>query len=339
MKALIWTGINELAYRNVADPAPAEDEVIVRVSHVGICGTDLHIWRGEHPRATPPLVMGHEFSGTVEALGPGVTDAAVGDPVAVYPVIGCRDCRLCNSGREHLCGRLGLLGIDRHGAMAERVAVPSRRLHKVPKDMDLRFAALIEPIAIGVHTLSRAGLRPGSTAAVIGAGPIGLSVALMARQSGAKQVLISDISEYRLNVARQLGFVAVHAQEQSLKDAVLDATGGEGADVVFEATGIPPAAEGMLDLAAIGGTLVIVGVFPHPIPIDLRTVSFSELTLVGIRHYTPAEFDKAVALIASGALDVEPLISDVYPLEQAVEAFERTAAGKDSVKILIRTEN
>lgn len=348
MKALVWTAVNQLEIQHVADPAPAEDEVIVRVSHVGICGSDLHIWHGEHPRATPPLIMGHEFSGMVESLGPGVSGVEVGEPVVVYPVIGCGDCRLCNSGREHLCGKLGLIGIDRNGGMAERVAVPARRLHKVPDDMDLKLAALIEPIAIGVHTLGRAlrargrsgpeaDLQAGGAVAIVGAGPIGLSVALMARHAGAKRVLVSDISDYRLNVADELGFTAIHAVNQSFKDAVMDATDGEGADYVFEATGIPPAAEGMLDLAAIGGTVVIVGIFPTPIPIHLRAIAFSELTMVGTRHYTPAEFDKAVELIAARAINVEPLISDVYPLKKGAAAFERAAAGTDSVKILIRT--
>ena len=335
MKALVWTAVNQLEIQDIERPKATEDEVLLRVSHVGICGTDLHIWRGEHPRAKPPLVMGHEFSAVVEDAG-NSSHFKRGDGVSVYPVIGCGKCDLCNTGREFICGSLGLIGIDRNGGMGELVAVPERKLHRLPEGMDMAQAALIEPVAVGHHVMARCGFKAGITAAIVGAGPIGASVALVAKACSASHVLVSDVSDFRLGVVRELGFTAVNAKTESLLDAVNDVTNGRGAEFVFEATGIPAAAEGMQSLVAIGGTLTIVGVFSQPIPLDLRDILFREILVVGTRHYTPQEFDRAIALVASGRIDFSPLITDVYPLDRAVEAFERTGKGTDTEKVLIR---
>ena len=222
--------------------------------------------------------------------------------------------------------------------MAEYVAIPARRLHKLPPDIDMAQAALIEPLAVGVHTMNLCRMRKGATAVVIGAGPIGSCLALCAREAGAGRVIISDVSDYRLGVARELGLEAVNARERDLGEVVREATGGRGAEFVFEATGIPAAAEGMTGLVAIAGTLVIVGIFPHPLPVDLRDVAFRELTILGIRMYRPEEFDQAVEMVGSGRIDVSPLITDIFPLQRGIEAFERTAEGGDNMKILIRAE-
>jgi (R,R)-butanediol dehydrogenase / meso-butanediol dehydrogenase / diacetyl reductase len=336
MKAIVWTAVNQLEIQNVAQPRPGAGEALLRVSHVGICGTDLHIWHGEHPRAKPPLIMGHELSATIAALGAGVSGWAAGDPVVVYPVIGCGQCKVCRMHGEHICGKLGLYGIDWPGAMAEYVVVQARRLHRLPQNLDLAQAALVEPIAVGLHTMKVAGFHGGDVVAVVGAGPIGIAVALCAREAGAGQVFISDVSDFRLNIARQLGFQAISATSDSLSEAVRAATGGDGAEFVFECTGIPAAAKQMLDPVAIAGTLVAVGIFPGAIPVDLRAIAFRELKLVGIRMYTPADFDRAIELVSSGRLDVRPLISDIYPLDRGIEAFRRTAAGTDNIKILIK---
>ena len=338
MKALVWTGIDRLEIRDVPTPSPAEGEVLLAVSHVGICGSDLHIRHGDHPRAKTPLIMGHELSGTVAEVGLGVTDWQPGDRAILYPVIGCGECAVCRRHGEHICGSLGLYGIDWPGGMAEAVAVQARKLHRLPDDADLAHAALIEPIAVGLHAVAISHFTSGATAAVIGAGPIGAAVGLCAMEAGSKQVFISDISPYRLDVARQLGLTPVDARSRNLVEVVRDATGGEGAEFLFEATGIPRAAENMLASAAIAGTVVAVGIFPGAIPVDLRDVAFRELTLVGVRMYTPAEFDRAIELVCGGRIDPAPMISDVYPLARGVEAFDRTIAGTDSIKVLIRAD-
>ena len=336
MQALVWSGKDQLEVRDVPEPEPGEGEALVRVSHVGICGTDLHIWHGTHPRAKPPLIMGHEFSGAIEALGPGVEGFRVGDPVAPYPVLECGQCDLCAAGDGHLCGSLGLIGIDRDGAMASLVAVPARKLHRVPGHVDLKLAALMEPAAVGVHSTGKSRVHEAKTVALIGAGPIGLSVAIAARARGAGEIFVADVTDYRCRVARELGFHAVNVARDSLLDAVLDATEGKGADVVFECTGIVQAAKGLTKLPRIGGQIVIVGIFGELCPVDLRDVSFKELDVIGVRHYYPAEFDEAIRLVARGKLDVAPLISDVYPISQGKAAFERLQAGQDAIKVLLK---
>ena len=346
MRALVWTAKDRIEVRDVPTPRPARGEVLLKVSHVGICGTDIHIRHGQHPRAKPPLIMGHELSATVAEVGEGVSGWPVGDAAVLYPVLGCRRCDVCRTRGEHICGALGLYGIDWDGGMAEYVRVEARRLHRLPPGADMAHAALIEPVAVGLHAVALAGLGAGcpppaggpsgAAVAVIGAGPIGACVALCARQAGARQVFVSDISPYRLSIVERLGFRPVDASREDLAAVVRGATGGCGADFVFEATGIPKAAERMLAPVAIAGTLVVVGIFPGAIPVDLRDVAFRELRLVGIRMYTPAEFDRAICLVASGEINVAPLITDVYPLDRAVEAFDRTEAGTDNIKILIR---
>jgi len=338
MQALVWTGKDQLEVQDVPEPSPQADEVLVRVSHVGICGTDLHIWHGMHPRATPPLIMGHEFSGVIEAVGPGVEGYSAGDAVAAYPVIECGSCDLCTAGDGHLCGSLGLIGIDQDGAMTLLVRVPVPKLHRVPEGTDLKLAALIEPAAVGVHSTGKSRVHEAKTVALIGAGPIGLAVAIVARARGAQEIFVGDVTDYRVGVARDLGFHGVNVAKESLLDAVLAATDGKGADVVFECTGIVPAAQGLTKLPRIGGQIVIVGIFSELCPVDLRDVSFKELDVVGVRHYYPEEFDEAIRLVAEGELNVEPLITDVYPIERGKEAFERLQAGQDAIKVLIRPD-
>ena len=336
MKALLWTGVDTLEVKDIDRPTPGADEVLVRVSHVGVCGTDLHILHGEHPRAKAPLVLGHEFSGVIEQANPSAPEFARGDAVAVYPVIGCKRCPICQAYGEFLCKDLGLLGIDWNGGMAEFVKVPVDRLHKLPEGADLARAAVVEPLSVAVHTMKRSGIEPGATVAVIGAGPIGVCHALAAKHWGAKEVLVSDVSEFRLDVIRQIGCRPVHAVRESLHDAVMEATDGRGADYVFEATGILKAAEGLMELPRIRGMVVVVGAFPGLVPVNLHTVLFNELTVISSRTYTPEEFHEAMELIASGRIDVGPLITAVYPLDQGAEAFERFGAGADTEKVLIK---
>jgi len=338
MKAIVWTAVNELKFQEMPRPAPQPGEAMVRVSHAGICGSDLHIWHGEHPRARPPLVLGHEFCGWVEEPAGEGSDFEKGEAVVVYPVIGCGDCELCHTGREYICGRLGLIGIDRDGGMAEYVSVPVEKLHRLPENLDPALGALVEPVAVGVHVLGRGGSVRDETVAIVGAGPIGLSVGLSAMNNGAARVLVSDVSAFRLQGAESLGFAAVNVRERSFEKAVLEATQGQGAACVFEATGIPDAAKNVEKLAAIGGRIVIVGIFPKPVPVDLRDISFRELVLIGTRHYTPREFDEAIRIAASGRFPLEALITDIYPLEKGIKAFDRTASGTDNIKVLVRVQ-
>ncbi|MDQ3870597.1 MAG: alcohol dehydrogenase catalytic domain-containing protein [Chloroflexota bacterium] len=343
MLAAVFQGEGRIGIERVSPPQVPAGWALVAVSHVGICGTDLAILAGQHPRATPPLIMGHEVSGRlvegVEQPGPGhasgETRIEAGGAVAVEPLVTCGACSACRSGNAHVCSTLRLFGIDFPGGMAELVAVPADRVHRLPEPVALDTGALVEPLAVAVHAVRLSAFRPGDTVAVLGGGPVGLLTAHVLRESGARLVIVSEANAYRLRVAGELGFSALDASDRPVEH-ILDLTAGEGAAVVFDAAGHPDVAAQLAAVCRIRGQLVLVGIYKKPTPLDLQAVAFKELALVGSRVYTSNDFAFARDLAASGRIDLRPLISHVLPLERAGEGFEILAAGGDALKVLFR---
>lgn len=321
MAAFVWRG-DDVAVEDVPRPEPDPGWALVDVAFVGICGTDLHICAGEHPRARAPLILGHEFVGTLES----------GQPVAVEPLLNCGECTPCRTGRAHVCERLRLIGIDVPGGAAEQVAVPVDRLIPLPGDLSLRRAALVEPLSVAVHAVRRAGLRLGDAVMVAGAGPIGLAVAACARLAGAGVVYVSEPAGPRRRVAEALGFTVLDSGEpgQDLRER----TGGEGAAVVFDSAGHPAVAADVAGWTATSGRIVFVGIYGRPTALDLQDVAFRELSTVGCRVYTRHDMQTAVTLIADGRFDPEPLITSSVPLADAPLALQKMRAG-DELKVLI----
>ena len=291
-------------------------------AYVGLCGSDLHICRGEHPRARPGLVIGHEVVGRL-AGGPG--DLASGTAVFVNPLLACGTCPACVRGLSHVCEHLRLIGIDVNGGAAELLAAPAANLVPLPPSLELRHAALIEPLAVAVHALRRGELRPGERVHVLGAGPIGLLVASCAHLAGAAPVTVSEPVASRAEGAAALGFRVVD-----------DGTGQHTADVVFDCTGHPSVSPGVLGWAATGGTVVAVGIYPGVVGVNLQELSFRELKMTGTRVYTPDDVNAAIKLIADGAADFSRLVTDVLALHQGGEAIARLQAGRD-LKVLIKS--
>jgi (R,R)-butanediol dehydrogenase / meso-butanediol dehydrogenase / diacetyl reductase len=290
---------------------PGPGEVRLDVAFCGVCGTDVHIAHGamDH-RVRAPQVIGHEMSGTVAELGEGVEGFAVGEPVVVRP-LDARGEVPADRGLSHISRNLKFLGIDTPGAFQSSWTVPAFTLHRLPAGVDLRLAALTEPLAVACHDVRRAELAPGQTAVVLGGGPIGLLVALVARHTDAR-VLVSEVNESRAALARSLELdvttpADVHARVRELTD---DA----GADVVFEVSGAAPAVESMTELAALRGRIVIVAIHPQPQPVKLFDFFWKELELRGARVYEPQDYEHAIELLASGELPLEQLITRVEPL-------------------------
>jgi threonine dehydrogenase-like Zn-dependent dehydrogenase len=294
----------------------------------------MSIRAGKHPRAKPPLVLGHEVSGTLAALGdptPG-TGLTEGDAVTVNPLISCGECWACRHGHRHVCYRLGLYGIDQPGGMAEYFRVPAQSVHRLPDGVPADKAALCEPLAVGFHAVAVGRPDPADRVLVMGAGPIGLVTALALRRAGVAQILVTDLCRYRLDLARRLGFAVCDVSRQPLALRVETWTDGEGADAVYEATGHASAIRELGEVARVRATIVIVSVHKDPPPVDLRAVNFKELRLLGSRCYRNHEFSAAVEALP--AVPVELLVSHRLPLEEGPCGFQAMLDPEVSCKVL-----
>ena len=332
MKAAVWTATDQVQVSELPMPEVPAGWALVKVAYNGICGTDLAILHGRHPRASAPLIMGHEISGWVERAG--ATGPGAGTLVVVEPLITCGECRSCKNGLTHVCRNLGLYGIDSPGGMAQYVALPPEVLHAVPAGVDPRTATLAEPLAVAVHAVGLSELQPGCTVAVYGAGPIGILTALVARHAGAGAVVITEPSLYRREVAEQLGFIVVPAGS-SMAATLEPRTDGEGADVTFDSAAHPSVAAELTAVTRVRGRIVVVGVYKQPAALDLQSVCFKELTIAGVRVYTSRDVSTAIELIASGALGLERFPTRSFDLADASAAFDAAASGQECLKVLV----
>lgn len=332
MKAAVWTATDEVTVTSIAMPEVPEGWALVKVAYNGICGTDLSILHGKHPRAQAPLVMGHELSGWVERAG--ATGPAEGALVIAEPLISCGECKACRDGHSHVCRRLGLYGIDTAGGMAQYVALPPEVLHEVPAGVDPRTAALAEPLAVAVHAVALSGMEKGDTVAVYGAGPIGILTALVARHEGAAQVVITEPSAWRREVAEGLGFTVV-PEGSTMAEVLAPLTDGEGADTTFDSAAHPSVAAELTAITRVLGRIVVVGVYKQPTPIDLRDICFKEQSVVGVRVYTSADVTRAIELIASGDLGLDRFPTKAFSLEDVSAAFDAATSGQDCLKVLL----
>ncbi|MFB3903789.1 MAG: zinc-binding dehydrogenase [Acidobacteriota bacterium] len=334
MEALVWLGTEQLELRDLPVPEPAAGEAIVRVRYTGICGTDLHIFHGKHPRAKPPLVMGHEFCGHIARPGAGREDLREGDFVVGEPLISCGVCDACVRGYRHVCQKLGLYGIDRDGAFAEYLRIPAAKLLRVPCALTPEKTALVEPAAVAVHALRLSAIRSGDTVCVLGAGPMGLLTALVARDSGAQRVLICEREPMRIGLARDFGLEAINVDEVDPMEAIMEATSGRGADVVFEAAGSASSSLLAPKACRVRGQIVLIAMPKSPVPMDLVTITFRELALVGVRVYEPYDFERAMSFLAGSDLDFNALLSRPFPLKDGPTAFAEAGRGGAVMRVL-----
>ncbi|WP_380173954.1 zinc-binding dehydrogenase [Kineococcus sp. DHX-1] len=314
--------------------APGAGEVEIAPSFTGICGTDLHIAAGHmDARVSTPAVIGHETVGTVSALGEGVSGWSVGDLVTVVPLRPDFTCATCRNGFSHVCDHLDFLGIDSPGALAEHWVVPEHTLVRVPDGTDPRDAALLEPTSVAVHDVRRSRLQAGEFAAVVGGGPVGLLIALVARRTGA-EVVLSEPDATRRDLAAKLGLEVVDPVTQDLSALTRERSGGAGAAVAFEVSGSAPGLTAAIGALAVRGRLCLVGIHAAPREIDLHPFFWRELELLGARLYERGDVEEAVRLVAAGELPVADLVSHVLPLSRVDEAFAALAEG-GAVKVLV----
>ena len=331
MKSIIYSGAQDVRVEEKSLPEIAAGEVLIKVAYVGVCGSDMNIYQGVHPRAKAPLVMGHEFSGTIVAGHPTL---AAGTPVTVYPLLSCGHCEPCLNGYAHVCNTLKLIGIDCDGAMAEYVKVPVDKVMELPKTLSLKLGAFLEPLAVGVHAVRRSGYRPGDRAVVFGAGPIGLCVASCLKYFGA-QVIVIEANPYRLGVAKKLGCTTIDAANESITDKVREYTKGINADFAFDCAAHPSVQTHLMDVLKVQGTAVVVGSYKKPPEVDLLKVEFKELSMIGIRVYERRDFEIATEMLQSGAVDFDLMLSESSP-DAAPEVFQGLLKGGDTIKMLFK---
>ncbi|MEM7718105.1 MAG: alcohol dehydrogenase catalytic domain-containing protein [Pseudomonadota bacterium] len=317
-------------------PPPGPGEASVRVAFCGICGTDMHVYHGNmDARVGLNRVIGHEMSGTVSAIGADVTNVAVGQKVVVRPLDHCGACPACDAGHQHICHKLKFLGLDTDGAMQEIWTIPAHTLHILPDEIDMAHAALIEPVAVACHDVRLSDLKPGEDVVVIGGGPIGILVAMVARDAGGK-VVVSEVNPNRLAIAQKLGFDTVNPAEQDLAAEINARTGDKGADVVFEVSGTQPGVDAMTAVAATRARIVMVAIHAQKPQIDLFQFFWRELKLIGARVYEPTDYEKAIGIITSGGVDADTVITDIAPLSDIQTAFEALDRSPIALKSLIK---
>ena len=335
MQAVFFEGNRTFRVGESVAVEPGAGQVQIRVSFCGICGTDLHLFHGAMAhRLTLPHVMGHEMSGTIASVGSGVADWRAGDRVTVRPLDPCGHCPACVAGHSHICHNLKFIGIDTPGALQGIWTVPAHTLHRLPDTLGLREGAMVEPVAVACHDVRMSDLRDGEFAAVIGGGPIGILVALVAQARGAR-VVLAEVNQFRVELARDLGLDAVNPLETDLPQLVSDRTGGAGADVVFEVSGSQAGADTMTKLPRTRGRIVVVAIYAEPLKVDLFRFFWRELKLSGARVYEAEDFELAIELAAAGRLPLTKLITDVLPLNRLEDAMHRMEGGGDCMKILV----
>jgi len=318
-------------------PTAAPGEVVVNVAYAGICGSDMHIIHGDNAFVRFPRITGHEFAGVISAVGEGVDPARIGERVCIDPVVNCGQCYPCRIGRPNVCSAMQVIGVHRNGGFAEQVNVPASNAHRLPDDLDLDAAALVEPYSIAANVLSRMEPQPGDRLLIIGAGVIGLTLLQIARAIGLEEIIVTDILEERLTAARELGAGhTVNGCSEDLEQAVLTATHGEGIPLIADAACIPAMLPAMLRMACPAGRIGLLGFSPTPSDLIQLEVIKKELTLVGSR-LNNRKFPEVIEHIAAGRLDPKALISHRVALTEMPGAIDLLENHPEQArKVLVR---
>lgn len=336
MKALLYTQPYAFEYTDVPDPIVGDDDVLVRVKACGICGSDVAGHTGKTGRRLPPLIMGHEAAGVVERVGRKIANFSPGDRICFDSTVYCNQCPACKQGLFNRCVKRQVLGVSvpefkRDGAFAEFLAVPNWICAKLPDHMSFVQAALLEPASIGVHAAGRVPITSSDTVVVLGAGTIGLFILQAAKLRGAKTVVACDLNDFRLGLAGQVGAdLCINSGKTDLKQEILRRTDARGADVVFEAIGFGETFRQAVSLARTGGHVVAVGNLQKEVEFNLQELVSRELTFTG-SYASSGEFRTCMDLIASGKINVAPLVSEVLPLRDGPDAFKRLLDAKENL--------
>lgn len=339
MKKMVLTEFEHIEIQDAAIPEPAFGQAVIRIQYAGICGSDLHVFHGLHPTATVPLVMGHEGCGKIYSIHDDHTDLNVGDKVCVHTIAPCNRCEFCNTGRENLCRDVKIMGTNFDGVFTQYMLADTKRLIRLNNDVDLKIAALVEPLTVAVHDIRRAHFQVGESVFIAGAGPIGLIIGMLAKYGGATQVVFSEIDPIRTSMAQNLGFWVADPTKPDFEQKCRNANNGSAFDVAFEITSKQSGFDTCMAQIKKGGAVIQVGMPSAGSfrSIDIDKIIFGETDLRGVRHHTISDMRCAVEILNAGTMSgiLSRLITAVYPMEEYTEAFRRVEKDKTMLRVLL----
>lgn len=333
----VMTAPGQIEFREVPTPEPAPGEALIKIMKIGVCGSDIHVYHGEHPFTSYPITQGHEVSGLVEKLGEGVTGLAVGQKVTIQPQVVCGECYPCRHGKYNLCEKLKVMGFQTTGVASHYFAVDAKKVTPLPEDMGLDEGAMIEPLAVAVHAVRRAGDVTGQDICVLGAGPIGILVAQAAKGMGARRVMVTDVSGLRLDKARECGAdFCVNTREKDFGEALVECFGPDKADVIYDCAGNNITMGQAIAHARKGSTIILVAVFAGMASVDLAVLNDHELDLNTSMMYRTEDYDTAIELVNQGKVQLTPLISKHFAFKDYLEAYKYIDENREStMKVII----
>lgn len=333
----VMTAPGQIEFREVPTPEPAPGEALIKIMKIGVCGSDIHVYHGEHPFTSYPITQGHEVSGLVEKLGEGVTGLTVGQKVTIQPQVVCGECYPCRHGKYNLCEKLKVMGFQTTGVASHYFAVDAKKVTPLPEGMGLDEGAMIEPLAVAVHAVRRAGDVTGQDICVLGAGPIGILVAQAAKGMGARRVMVTDVSSLRLDKAKECGAdFCINTKEKDFGEALTECFGPDKADVIYDCAGNNITMGQAIAHARKGSTIILVAVFAGMATVDLAVLNDHELDLNTSMMYRTEDYDTAIELVNQGKVQLTPLISKHFAFKDYLEAYKYIDENREStMKVII----
>ena len=337
----VMTAPGEIEFRSIPVPEVEKNQVLVRIQMIGVCGSDIHVYHGQHPFTSYPVTQGHEVSGDVVAVGADVSDVAVGDKVTIEPQVYCGKCHPCTHGKYNLCEELKVMGFQTTGTASTYFAVDAGKVTRIPDSMSFEEGAMIEPLAVAVHAVRRFGDVSGKRVVVMGAGPIGNLVAQVAKGMGAELVMVTDVSDYRLQLAKECGAdFGVNTLHSDFNAAMVECLGPDKADVIYDCAGNDITMNQAIRCARKGSTIILVAVFSKMATVDLAVLNDHELDLNTTMMYRHEDYVTAIELVEKGAIQLRPLMSNVFPFGEYKKAYEYIEANKEkTMKVLINVQD
>ena len=336
----VMTKPGEIIFKEVSVPEVKDDQVLVKIMNIGICGSDIHVYHGKHPFTSYPVTQGHEVSGEVVKLGKDVTVFHEGQKVTIEPQVYCGECYPCRHGKYNLCEELKVMGFQTTGTASEYFAVDASKVTPIPEEMSYEEGAMIEPLAVAVHGVKQVGDVKGMNIAVLGAGPIGNLVAQVAKGMGAAKVMITDVSDLRLDKAKECGIdVCVNTKEKDFGEAMIEAFGPDKADVIYDCAGNNITMGQAIKYARKGSIIVLVAVFAGMAEIDLAVANDHELDIKSTMMYRHDDYVDGIRLVNEEKVHLRPLISKTFAFQEYLKAYQYIDDNRETtMKVIINVQ-